>query len=75
MGRFFIEAKSFEFIIESWGDSLRLRIVERGKGYLHSMFLEKEGASWLLSTINETARDEDNPKLFRKFIDSFFIYK
>lgn len=35
MGRFFfVESKSFEFIIEPWGNSFRVRIVERGKGYL-----------------------------------------
>lgn len=33
MGRFFfIEAKTFEFIIEPWGNAIWLRIVERGKG-------------------------------------------
>lgn len=52
MGRFFfVEAKSFEFVIEPWGNSLRLSIVERGIGYLHSIFLEKGAVVWLLSML------------------------
>lgn len=52
MGRFFfVEAKSFEFVIEPWGNSLRLSIVERGIGYLRSVFLEKGAVVWLLSML------------------------
>lgn len=39
-----------------------LRMVERWKDYLRLIFLEKEGASWFLSTINDVAREEDNEK-------------
>jgi hypothetical protein len=45
-------------------------MVERGKGYLRLIFLEKEGALWFLSTINDVAREEDNEKFSRKFRDS-----
>lgn len=70
MGRFFfIEAKTFEFIIEPWGNAIWLRIVEQGKGYLRSIVLEKGGVAWLLSMLGEVV-EEENVKFIRKFRDS-----
>jgi hypothetical protein len=37
----FVESKSFELIIELGGISFRVQIVERGKGYLRSIFQEE----------------------------------
>jgi hypothetical protein len=45
----FVESKSFELIIELGGISFRVQIVERGKGYLRSIFqeeIELFGCSW-----------------------------
>jgi hypothetical protein len=47
------------------GDSFRLRIVGQWKGYLCLNFLEKEGAFWLLLTVDEVARVNDNAKVQR----------
>lgn len=61
MGRFFfVESKSFEFVLEQGGNSFKLCIVERGKGYLQSIFLGRDGALWLLSTIDSVARLENS---------------
>jgi hypothetical protein len=38
--------------------------VERGKGYLRSIFLGRDGAFWLLSTVNALARLENSMGLF-----------
>lgn len=44
--------------------------MERGKGYLRSIFLEKEGVAWFLSTLGEAMKEEENVKFIRKFRDS-----
>jgi hypothetical protein len=56
MGRIFcVESKSFEFVLDSGGNSLCLKIIERGLGSVPSVRLGHEGIFWLLSTIEEMA--------------------
>lgn len=70
-GHFFpVELKPLEFILEPGGGSFSLRIVERGKGYLRSIFLGRDGAFWLLSTVNALARLENSVGFIRTFRDS-----
>ena len=46
---FFVESKSFEFSIEERGSFFLLRIFERGRDSLQSVFLGKESAKRLFS--------------------------
>ena len=46
---FFVESKSFEFSIEERGSFFLLRIFERGRDSLRSVFLGKESAKRLFS--------------------------
>lgn len=69
MGRFFVESKSFEFIIDSGGNSLYVRIIERGKGYICSICLGG-GIFWLLSRVDEVAWLENSVGFVRKVRDS-----
>ncbi len=54
MGRIFcVESKSFEFVLDSGGNSLCLKIIERGLGSVRFVRLGHEGIFWLLSTVEE----------------------
>ena len=55
---FFVESKSFEFSVEEGGSFFLLRIFERGKDSLRSVFMGKECAKRLLS-IARTVRDSE----------------
>ena len=48
---FFVESKSFEFSVEKGGTFFLLRIFERGRDSLRSVFLGKESAKRLFSTM------------------------
>ena len=50
---FFVESKSFEFSVEEGGSFFLLRIFERFKDSLRSVFLGKEGAFRLLTYFEE----------------------
>ena len=50
---FFIESKSFEFCVEEGGSFFSLRIFERGRYSLRSVFMSKEGAKRLLSLLED----------------------
>lgn len=41
--------------------------MERGNGYLCSIFLGRDGAFWLLSAVDIVARVDNNAGLIRKF--------
>jgi hypothetical protein len=71
MGRFFhVESKPFKFFLEQGGNSFVLCIVELGKVYLWSIFLGRDGALWLLLTIDAVATLENNTSFMRKFRDA-----
>ena len=50
---FFIESKSFEFSVEEGGTFFLLRIFERGKDTLRSVFMGKESAKRMLSMMED----------------------
>jgi hypothetical protein len=67
MGRIFcVESKSFEFVLDSGGKSLCLKIIERGLGSVCSVRLGHEGIFWLLSTIEGVASSVNSKGFFRK---------
>lgn len=68
---FFVELKPFEFILKPGGSSFRLHIVECGKGYLRSIFLGRDGAFWLLLTVDTMAWLENSVGFIRKFKDAW----
>ena len=50
---FFVESKSFEFCVEEGGSFFSLRIFERGRYSLRSVFMSKEGAKRLQSLLED----------------------
>ena len=50
---FFVESKSFEFSVEEGGTFFSLRIFERGRNSLRSVFMGKESAKRLLSMLED----------------------
>ena len=66
---FFVESKSFEFSVEEGGSFFLLRIFERFKDSLRSVFLGKEGAFRLLTYFEELiskSRQENFARTFRE---------
>jgi hypothetical protein len=71
MGRFFfVESKFFEFIIEPEGNSFRLQMVERGKGYIWSISLGRDGVFWLFLMVDDLAKIGNNVGFIHKIRDS-----
>lgn len=67
MGSIFcVGLKSFEFVLDSGGKSLCLKIIKRGLGSVYLVRLDHEGIFWLLSTIEEVASSADSKGFFRK---------
>lgn len=64
--KFFIESKYFEFNLESGGSFFMLRVVERDKGYYQLLILGRNDAFWLLLTIDDGSRLENNLGYLRK---------
>ena len=56
---FFVEAKSFEFSVEEGGSFFLLRIFERSRDSLRSVFLGKESAKRLFSLIDWAGCHDD----------------
>ena len=48
---FFVESKAFEFLVEEGGTYFMLRIYERNKDSLRSIFMGKESAKRLLTYV------------------------
>ncbi|KAL0012906.1 hypothetical protein SO802_008014 [Lithocarpus litseifolius] len=48
---FFIESKSFQLVVEEEGCYFLLRIFERGKYFMRSVFMGKNAAKWLMTHI------------------------
>jgi hypothetical protein len=60
-----------KFVFHSGGKSFRLRIIERGKGYLWSICLGREGGLWLLTMMEEVVGLDNNVGFVRKVRDSY----
>ena len=60
---FFIEFKPFQLVVEEGGNFFSLRIFERGKHSMKSIFMGKNVALWLMKNIEHTVV-RINPKQF-----------
>ena len=60
---FFIEFKFFQLVVEEGGNFFSLRIFERGKHFMKSIFMGKNAALWLMKNIEHTVFGV-NPKQF-----------
>ena len=60
---FFIESKLFQLVVEEGGNFFSLRIFERGKYFMQSVFMGKNAARWLMQSLEHTVIGV-NPKHF-----------
>ena len=60
---FFIEFKLFQLVVEEGGSFFSLRIFERGKHFMKSVFMGKNAAVWLMKNIEHMVV-KTNPKQF-----------
>ena len=60
---FFIEFKLFQLVVDEGGNFFSLRIFERGKHFMKSVFMGKNAALWLMKNIEHTVVGV-NPKQF-----------
>ena len=60
---FFIESKLFQLVVEEGGNFFSLRIFERGKYFMQSVFMSKTAAQWLMNNIEHSVI-RVNPKQF-----------
>ena len=60
---FFIEFKFFQLVVGEGGNFFSLRIFERGKHFMKSIFMGKNAALWLMKNIEHTVFGV-NPKQF-----------
>ena len=65
---FFIESKLFQLVVEEGGNFFSLKIVERGKYYMQSVFMGKSAALWVMRILEHTVIGV-NPKHFFTFRD------
>ena len=63
---FFIESKLFQLVIEEGGNFFSLKIFERGKYYMESVFMGKSAALWTMRTLEHTVSGV-SPKQFFTF--------
>ena len=64
---FFVESKSFEFSIEEGGMFYQLRIYERGRDSLRSIFMGKGSAKRLLLNVDELISGKSRGQLAKSF--------
>ena len=51
---FFIESKLFQLVVEEGGNFFFLKIFERGKYYMQSVFMGKSAALWIMRNLEHT---------------------
>ena len=66
---FFIESKTFEFSVEGGGTYFMLRIFERNRDSLHSVFMGKESAKCLLAIMEDLMYNKTLGSFARTFRD------
>ena len=62
--RFFIESKFFQLLVEEGGRYFLLRIFERGKFCMRSVFMGKNVAQWLMVNIEHLVVGESSKQVF-----------
>ena len=70
---FFIESKLFQLVIEEGGNFFSLKIFERGKYYMQSVFMGKSAALWTMWTLEHTVSGV-SPKQFFTFKEGDIAY-
>ena len=71
---FFVESKSFEFSVQEMGTFFLLRIFERGKDSLRSVFMGKESAKRLLSMMEDFISTESPGHFTRTVRDGKTVF-
>ena len=66
---FFIESKTFEFLVEEGGKFYMLHIYERNRDSLCSMFMGRESAEHLLTTMEDVTSSANPGSFARTFRD------
>ena len=61
---FFIESKFFQLVLEEGGRYFLLRILERGKFFMRSVFMGKNVAQWLMNNIEDFVVGESSKQFF-----------
>ena len=61
---FFIESKFFQLVLEEGGRYFLLRIFERGKFFMRSVFMGKNAAQWLMFNIEHLVVGESSKQFF-----------
>ena len=61
----FVESKTFEFSVEEGGSFFLLRIFERGRNFLRSVFMGKDSATRLLSIMENFILSEPHDHFAR----------
>ena len=64
---FFVESKSFEFSVEEGGMFYQLRIYERGRDSLKSIFMGKGSAKRLLFKVEELISRQSSGQFAKSF--------
>ena len=62
---YFVESKTFEFSVEEGGSFFLLRIFERGRNFLRSVFMGKECAKRILSIMEQFILSEHHDHFAR----------
>ena len=70
---FFIESKLFQLVVEEGGNFFSLRIFERGKYYMQSVFMGKSAALWVMRNLEHIVIGVD-PKQFFTFREGDTAY-
>ena len=71
---FFVEPKTFEFSVEEGGTYYMLRIYERNKDSLWSVFMGKESAKRLLTYVEDLMTNAPPEKFARTFRDGNMVF-
>ena len=70
---FFIESKLFQLVVEEGGNFFSLKIFERGKYFMKSVFMGKHAAQWFMHTVEHSVIGV-KPKLFFTFREGDTAY-
>ena len=70
---FFIESKLFQLVVEEGGNFYSLKIFEREKYYMQSVFMGKSAALWVMRSLEHIVIGV-NPKHFFTFRDGDTVY-
>ena len=70
---FFIESKLFQLVVEEGGQYFSLRIFERCRYFMKSVFMDKKVAQWLMKSLEQIVVGS-NPKCFYSFREGDLAY-